>query len=322
MEMAPFKLLAIDDSSHTLLLVDGPTGEIVSEMAYNIDYTPISLVVTPDYSKAYMPAVSTLGKGALFAINLKSKSLYCLPIELPHPMQFTLAPDSHTAYFAAPNGFIYCLDTTTLTLSKVGQSVSENFTCVGLVADNEKIYSAWESDIGGVVAVFDHSGRLLDEHLVNGIPTNIIADKRGLVSVPFTTAGAGSEGIVVFGGLRSGLPASLTIQCPACTKGHRAYPCYAAVTPDQRSVYIVNEDSGSVTVADLLNATAVDCFSIGQSISSLHILPDSRFALASSNMFGNLALIDLVNGRLLSFTESQREILSCIAVLPELPTNS
>ena len=317
MEMAPFKLLAIDVSSHTLLLVDGPTGEVLSEMAYNIEFTPISLVITADFSKAYMPAVSSDGKGALFAVNLNSKSLYRLPIELPHPMQFALAPDSKTAYFAAPNGFIYALDTATLTLVTIGQSDADNFTCVGLVADNEKIYSAWESDTGGVVAVFDHSGKLIDELLIKGIPTNIVADKKGIVAVPFTSVGESGEGIVVFGGLRSGLPASLTIQCPACTKGHRAYPCYAAVAPDQRSVYIVNEDSSSVTVADLVNAVAVDCFSVGRSISALHILPDSRFALASSNMFGNLALIDLVNGRLLSFTESQREILSCIIILPE-----
>jgi len=88
-----------------------------------------------------------------------------------------------------------------------------------------------------------------------------------------------------------------------------------AVAPDGNTAYVVNEDSGSITVVDLSTTDITGHISIGRSISNLTILPDCRFAVATSNMFADLALIDLVNERLLSVTASTHEILSPIIIL-------
>lgn len=318
MDIVPFNLLVLEASSHTLLLIDGPSGEALAKMAYPPQYTPTGLAVTSDLSKAYIPAVGVDGTGALFAANLKTYSLYRLPLELPHPMQFTLAPDDITVYFTAPDGVLYILNTISLTLTSCGQAGNDTCTCVGLAANAENIYSAWELEAGGIIATFSLEGRLTGEYPIQGLPTNIVYDKTGLVMVPFTSDGASGEGLFVFREQKNKPPAVLTIQCPVCAQGNRVYPCHAAAAPDGQTAYVVNEDSGSVTIFDLINAVVVDYFSIGRSISTINLLPDSRFAVASSNMFGNLVLLDLVNGRPLSFTEDGIEILSPITVLPTM----
>lgn len=315
-EMAPFNLLVLDASSHSLLLVDGLKGDALAKMAYPADYTPTGLAITSDLNKAYVPAVHRTGSGALFAANLRTNSFYRLPVQIPHPLQFALAPDNVTIYFTAPDGVLHILNTSTLELTVCGQAGNESCTCVGLAADSDNVYSAWEIDTGGVVATFNRSGQLTGEHQVEGIPTNIIYDQHGAVMIPFTSNGTCGEGLIIFRLQKNAPPSVITIQCPACVQSNGAYPCQAAVAPDGQTAYLVNEDSGSVTIVDVINSVIVDHFSIGRSISALTILPDSRFAVASSNMFSDLSLIDLVNGRLLSFTENSHEILTPIAVLP------
>lgn len=316
MEMAPFNLLVLDASRHNLLLVDGLKGDALAKMAYPAEYTPTGLAIASDMSKAYIPAVHQTGSGALFAANLKTYSLYRLPVEIPQPLQFSLAPDNTTIYLTAPDGILYILNASTLELTACGQAGNESCTCVGLAADTNDVYSAWEIDNGGVVAIFNRSGKLLDEHHVEGIPTNIIYDKNGAIMIPFTSNGTSGEGLFIFRLQKDGPPSVVSVQCPTCVQSNGAYPCQVAVAPDGQTAYLVNEDSGSITIVDIINSAIVDHFSIGRSISALTILPDSRFAVASSNMFSDLSLIDLVNGRLLSFTENNREILTPIAVLP------
>lgn len=316
MDIVPFYLLVLEASSHTLLLLDGPKGEALAAMPYSAQYTPTGLAVTSDLSKAYIPAVGLDGTGALFAANLKNHSLYRLPLVMPHPMQFVLAPDDITAYFTAPDGALYKLNTVTLKLASCGQAGTETCTCVGLAANTEYIYSAWELESGGVIAVFSPDGKLTGEYPINGLPTNIIYDKSGIVMVPFTSDGTSGEGLFVFREQKDSPPSILAIQCPACAKGNRVYPCHAVASPDGQTAYVVNEDSGTITIFDLANATVLDYFSVGRSISTINLLPDSRFAVTSSNMFGDIALIDLVNGRLLALSEGSRDILSAITVLP------
>jgi hypothetical protein len=172
--MAPFNLLVIDASSHSLLLIDALTGQALSKMPYPADYSPIGLAVTSDLSKAYLPAVHQNNGGALFAVNLKACSLYQLPIKIPHPLQFALAPDDITVYFTAADDILYSLDITTLKLTLCGQASNRTCSCVGLAVSAENIYSAWEIDNGGIIAILDRDGKLADEYPVSGIPTNII----------------------------------------------------------------------------------------------------------------------------------------------------
>lgn len=317
MEMVPFNLLVLDAASHALLLVDGLSGQALSKMAYPAEYTPTGLAVTGDKNKAYIPAVHKNGSGALFTANLKANSFYRLPIDIPHPMQFALSPDDITIYFTGPDSILYMLDTTTLNLAVCGQAAAQTCICVGLAINTDFVYSAWETDTGGVIAIFDHNGKLQHEYRVQGIPTNIIVDTSNeTILIPFTASETSGEGLIVMRKQKNGSPAVLAIQCPVCARSNGAYPCQAAIAPDGQTAYIVNEDSGSVTIVDLTQAAVVDHFNVGRSISTLNILPDTRFAVASSNMFGDLALIDLVNGRLISFTENNQDILSPIAVLP------
>lgn len=316
MEMTPFNLLVIDVSSHALLLIDALTGQALSKMPYPPEYMPVGLAVTSDLGKAYLPAVDQSSGGAVFAVNLKACSLYQLPIKLPHPLQFALAPDNNTVYFTAPDGILYSLDTTALKLTTCGQAANQACTCIGLAVSSENVYSAWESDNSGVIAVFSQNGELTNEYPVSGIPTNIVYDKSGVIMVPFTSNGTYGEGLFIVRIHENCPPTILTIQCPACANSNGAYPCQATLAPDGQTAYVVNEDSGSVTIIDLTTGTVVDHFSVGRSISTLTVLPDAHFGVASSNMFGDLALIDLVNGRLLSFTTDNHEFLSSIAVLP------
>lgn len=314
-EMAPYKLLAIDASSHSLLMVDGPSGEILCEIAYPAKYSPTSLAITADRTKAFIPVVEPDGAGALFAVNLAAQSLYRLPVVLPHPAQFALSPEGTSAYLADTEGAIYSLDIALLSLKRWGQC--DNSTCIGLAAVPDGICSAWEERSGGIIAVFSSEGKLLRETSILGIPTNISIDQSGRIIVPFTASKISGEGLAVLDYKKNGgIPAIATIQCPSCSLGHRAYPCYAALSPDGCTAYVVNEDSGSISVIDVNNARPLDWFTVGRSISSLHILPDSRFALASSNMFCDLCLIDLVNGRLLTYTDTARDILCHIIVMP------
>lgn len=314
MDWAPYKMLMIDATAHALLLVDGVNNEVLAEMAYPDLFIPTTLSISPDAAKAYLPAAGKNGSGALFIANLHNFSLYQLPIELPHPTQFTLAPNSETAYLVDPGGVLYALDTVAMSLTKLGSP--DNASCVGITADAQAVYTAWEHKNSGSIAIFDNQGRLIKEHAVSGIPTNISLNNNRIL-VPFTASTFTGEGLAIFDQNKQddSIPAVITIQCPARTHGLKAYPCSVAVAPDGKTAYVVNEDSGSITVVDLSTSDITGHISIGRSISNLTILPDCRFAVATSNMFADLALIDLVNERLLSVTASTHEILSPIVIL-------
>ncbi|BBB90698.1 MAG TPA: hypothetical protein PKA28_09630 [Methylomusa anaerophila] len=314
-----YKLLVIDGASHTLLAVDGPSGKILHELSFPPDYTPTDIAVNIECTRAYLPAASTSGNNVIFAVDLKDYSLSRLSISIPYPAQFTLSPDNDytAAYLTDPAGTLYRLDLKTMTLAGLG-TPGTKASCVGLATDNTALYSAWEHESGGTVAVFSLQGRLVWQRDVAGIPTNIILDSGRCLLVPFTNTAFTGEGVVLFNIARKNLttPTVITVQCPSCPSGLAAYPCHAAVPPDGKTAYIASEDSSSVIVLDLASARIIDRFVIGRSISRLYLIPDSHLAIASSNLFGDLCCIDLNCGELLSVTATNRQLLSYIAVLP------
>lgn len=323
MEILSYQLLVIDDTSHALLLVDGKQGEILAEMAYPSEYTPTELVLTLDQTKAYMPAIGTSGKGALWVANLEQQSIYRLPIELPPPTQFTLSPEGTCAYIADPNGGLYALSLSTLSLKSWGNPAEAS--CVGLVANHIAIYSVWEHDNQGSLAIFDATGQLLHEHPILGIPTNVILDVNNHILVPFTSASFKKEGIMIFTLTEPSdiLPAGITSQCclyPKDLKPPAAYPSHIATWPTESIAYVVNEESASITVIDIPTTTILRDIEVGHSISCLHILPGGTLGIATSHTLGNLSIIDLENGRLLSVTNTKRELLGYIAIIPDLRT--
>lgn len=319
MDSLPYQLLVLDDTTHALLLVDSPNGEIIAEMPYPAGLTPTELILAPDLTKVYIPVVGKGGSGALLVANLTQRSIYRLPMKLPQPIQFTLAPNGLCAYLADLSGTLYALDIPTMSLTKWGNPAKS--ACVGLAADQNAVYSVWEHGDQGSLAVFSHNGQLLNEHTLPGIPTNIILDVCGHIFVPFTTSNFTIEGIMCFNRIIND-DQTLTVmtaqRCiyPYSTSPSAAYPSHVATWPAENLAYVVNEESASITVIDSNTAAIIRHIEIDRSISCLHILPGGEFGIATSHIFADLSMIDLRNGRLLSTTDTKRELLGYIAVLP------
>ncbi|MBP2627444.1 MAG: hypothetical protein H6Q68_2155 [Firmicutes bacterium] len=320
MECLPYQLLVIDDTTHSLLLVDSPNGEIIVEMPYPSGFTPTELFITPDLTKAYMPAIGKGGNGALLVANLAQRSIYRLPIKLPQPIQFTLSPDGTCAYLSDPDGTLYALNIPNMSLKSLGNPAKA--TCVGLAADQNTVYSVWELKDQGSLAVFNLNGQLINEHTLPGIPTNITLDACGHIFIPFTTTNFTIEGIICFNKTLNddNTPAIIAAErCiyPYSTSPSAAYPSHVATWPDEHLAYVVNEESSSITVIDSNTAAIIRHIELGRSISCLHILPGGEFGIATSHIFADLSMIDLRNGRLLATTNTKRELLAYIAVIPK-----
>lgn len=319
MEILPYQLLVLDDTSHALLLIDGPTGKILSEMPYQAGFIPTELALSADSTKAYIPVVGAKDNGAILVANLTQKSIYRLPIKIPQPTQFTLSPDSLHAYFSDPDGILYALDIQTMSLKCWGTPAKA--ACVGLAADHNGVYSVWEHNDQGSLAMFSLSGQLLSEHTIPGIPTNITLDACGHIYIPFTTTKFTVEGIIFFNEIteEDHTPGIINAQrCiyPYSTSPSAAYPSHVATWPADHLAYVVNEENASITVIDSNTAAIIRHIEIGRSISCLHILPGGQFGIATSHIFADLCMIDLVNGRLLSTTDTNREILGYVAIMP------
>lgn len=308
--------MAIDATTHAVILADGPSGEILTELSFAPEITPTELAVTPDNTKAYLPCTSTNGNNSILVVNLTSLSLYGLPLTIPYPAQFVLAENSPTtAYLAEPCGNLHRLDLATISSELIG-SPAAKASCVGLAANEKSIFTAWEHNAGGTVMELSISGTIVWQYDMAGIPTNIILAGNRLI-VPFTNTAFTGEGAVLFNlNKKPSSPTVITIQCPSCPSGLAAYPCHAAVTADNQTAYIVNEDGASIFVIDLESAQIIDRLNIGRSLSRLYLIPDSQLAIGTSNLFADLSLIDLTGGPLLAVTNTKRQLLSNIAILP------
>lgn len=318
MDILPYRLLVIDDTTHALLLVDNPNGEIIAEMPYPPEYTPTELVLAPDQTKAYLPAVGKNGSGALFIGNLAQRSIYRLPLKIPAPIQFTLSPDGTYAYLSDPNGMLYSLDIAAMSLKSWGTPVKAG--CVGLAADHNAVYSVWEHSDQGSLAVFNHQGQFINEYTLAGIPTNITLDHHGHIFIPFTTTHFTIEGVMCFNrGTQDDIPTVITAErCiyPYSTSPSAAYPSHVATYSEEMIAYVVNEENSSITVIDSHTAAILRHIELERSISCLHILPGGQFGIATSHIFCDLSMIDLRNGRLLSTTNTKRELLGYLAIIP------
>lgn len=322
MEDLDFNILAIDALHKTVFCASGITGEIIWETPYPAAYTITELTIDRSTLKVYLPAVDSTGHGALFIIDLADRALQKMPLELPHPLQFALLPEKQTAYLVDAENTLHAIDLAALSITAWGSPLGEEIACVGLEANSLGLYTAWEQGPSGVALAFDFQGNLLYQQELPGIPTNIILGSDGQILIPFTTVNYTKEGIILIKQNRDpadeNTPAVITTKCCLCSNTaspYAIYPSHAAIAPDGHTSYIVNEESASLTVFDLTTATITGHIQIGRSISYLHILPGGKFGLASSHMFADLCLIDLVNGRLLSTTNSAREILGYIAVI-------
>jgi len=313
-----YRFIVLDDTTHSLLLVDGPTGDIIAEIPYPPECTPTELTLTPNLAKVYIPATNKQGDGVLFVASLAEKSIYRLPITMPQPIQFALSPDATCAYIADPDGGLYMLEFATMSLKNLGNRT--NSSCVGLVADSTALYSVWEGE-SGILAVHTATGEFLSEHILTGIPTNITLDACGHIFIPFTTTNFTIEGILFFNRIMTDnqTPAVVaTHRCiyPYSTSPSAAYPSHVATWKDEPIAYVVNEENASITVINSQTAAIIRHIEIGRSISCLHILPGGQFGIATSHILSDLCLIDLQNSRLLSTTDTKRQLLGYIGIIP------
>lgn len=314
METGPFKLLVIDALSHAVLLADGPSGEILTELPLPRGFSAVDLTVSTDFQAAYISLGSNDGTGSLRLLNLKSHTLDSSSPLIPYPANFCLAPAGETVYLADRSGALYALALSTSSLTAWNKPAGTG-RCAGLVSDGEELYGVWESAVGGVLASFDRQGNIIAEHAIGGVPTNLILD-RGRLFVPFTASAFSGEGVCFLTPKQNdGLCAVVTLQCSRCSAFAKAYPVHVAVDPAGKVAYVACEDNATIAVIDIASARVLDSIPLGRSVSRLTLLPDCRFAVASSNMFANLCLVDLVNKRPISFTATRREILSPLAVI-------
>lgn len=315
METLPYKLLVVDTEISTVLLTDGESGEIIREWPFPGEYCPVDIQLTADSAIAYIPTINRHGRGTLFSIALPAGELTPLPIDLPAIERFAAGPQLGQAVVVSREGALFLLDINRCHLTSFGCS-GEPTACVGVATDTSAVYTVWQHEGNGVLAVFSLDGQLRNERFLPGLPTNL-SQSRQYLYIPFTTAAAGEEGLFL-------LPKEWTEAAPTMIPLHhcpdeasfRIYPCHVAVTPDETTAYVVHEDSANVSVIDVTNARVSGYIPVGRSLSCLTLLPDSQFAVAGSFMFADLSLIDLVNRRLLSLTDSERELFGQVAVLP------
>jgi hypothetical protein len=315
MEILPYKLLVADTENTALLLINGADGEILREWPLPPEFTPIDVCLASGADCAYIPAVNAQDRGALFILRL-DEDLSQLPLNLPAIERFAVGPLSHQAVLATRDGSLFLLDISQRSLSLFGRCGAPT-SCVGLATDQDLVYTVWQQDGNGVLATLSSAGELIDEQLLPGLPTNLSLSENYLY-IPYTANESGDEGVLLLKkGHLGAAPAVIPLNhCPTATS-FRIYPCYAAITPDEATAYIVHEDSTNISVIDIASATVSGYIPVGRSISFLALLPNAQFAVAGSFMFADLSLIDLVNRRLLSMTDnSEREVFGQIAVIP------
>lgn len=309
MEWRLCKIIVIDLLKKMLLFVNQETAAIFAQIKYPEHEIPIALEYNHEQQKAYL-VTKHEEKGSLFIINFVNPILYRLPIEFPAPLQCTITPTFNSVYFIDATSTLYCLDMTTLKLTPIAQP--DNASCVGIAFANDKVYTAWETKEKGNIAIFKTTGEFLAEYPLEGIPTNICIYQEKIF-VPFTESHIYGEGLAIF--TEGNLPIYLSFQSPEFVKALHAYPCNITIDPTNNTAYIINEDSSSLTIIDLASNSITGSFSIGRSITNLYLLPNPNFAIATSNMFADLSIIDLVNQRLLSMSNDDCEFANMLIVL-------
>lgn len=316
MDSMPYKLLVVDMENSAVLLTAGENGEILSEWSFPREYIPLDIKLSCNGQFAYIPAMSKEDRGILFSLDLVTGEFTRLPLDLPAIERFAVGPKPGQGILATRDGALFSLDITGRKLSLFGRSGTPT-ACVGLATDAEAVYTAWQHEGNGILAVFAPTGELIAERFLPGLPTNLAVSSH-YVFIPFTAAEAGDEGLLTFEKrtLSDSQPNVITLHhCPDKAT-FRIYPCYVAITPDESTAYVVDEDSANISVIDMQEAAVSGYIPVGRSLSCLTLLPDSHFAVAGSNMFADLSLIDLVNRRLLSLTDSDRELFGQVAVIP------
>lgn len=298
-------LVLIDMTDHALVLVSLATGQILHRISLPLDRQPLALLATKN-GRIYLFANGRTNS-ALYLLSDTQERLICLAHALPLADHVSLSPNGTTLYLACARR-IYRFDFTAIKLTSFADTSAP---CL-LGADNDRLYSARPTTDGTLFCHYAPDGTLLNSYLLSGTVTTLHLQD-DTCYLPFVQSHLHGEGLYRIC-LSADPPSVATI--PVQEYGKRAlsaYP-YSVLLADD-IIYLACESAATITRIDARTNQIIDCICLGRSISNLYALPDSRFALATSNMFADLVVVDLVNCRLLTLSICPHELFHHLLVL-------
>lgn len=300
-------LVLFDMTDHALVCVELPHGHILHRARLACDEQPLALLI--DGCRIYLFANSRT-HGTLYTLSDDCDRLVRASGILPSAEQVCLSPDGTSLYLSSHSHRIYRF---LLSEGKLTSLISSDTACLALACQDDCLYTVRESPFGSIFACYDQSGTPLYEHLLSGVVTTLCL-KDDICYLPFVKSRLHGEGLYLF-------DLANTTEITTISLGTRAsptmsvYPYSVLTSPDV--IYLVCENGAAVTCIDAHTHRIEGSIFLGRSITRLYALPDSRFALATSNMFADLLLVDLVNRRLLTLSLCSHELFHQLIVLPQ-----
>lgn len=304
MLLPPCRLVVFDCTDSALLSIEGTSGCVLSRFSIPPVYRPLALFST-DTGIFFLAN----GKADCVVYTLKDGSWSRLLTTLPPMTAVCPCAIGNDLYLASTRHTLYHLTCDSGKLSSLG---SAPHTCRALVKGTH-LASVWEITEGSICALHNDDGTVIFEHRLDGtIPTATMAGDTLLL--PFTDGKEHGEGLHL---LPTDTPSSsittVSLKTPSM-RGLSADPY--SVLPIGDTLCLISESSGTITKIDHRTGEIIDSYSLGRSISNLYLLPDERFAIATSNMFADLSLVDLVNEKLLSISICKHELFHQVVILP------
>jgi DNA-binding beta-propeller fold protein YncE len=316
----PYQMLLFDGAAHKIIHIDGSNGSIIAEVGYPPDIEPVD-TATFDDKIIYILAINeTTNKGIIFQYLANErklspdKKLRPLPIPDISPLQIAIDDKKSRLIIACEDGSLYIWQNHALSL--LGHT-QQGAICVGIQIVGDYIYTIWEHEQGGIIALLNEQGLLLDEFFLPGIPTHLAVTATGLLLVSYTCTLFTGEGLALLetSDAKLACPKAIPFNCPF--QPIKTYPTFIAISPTENTAYVIHEDGGFISKIDLTEKKLAATWLISHSISSLHFLPDDRFAIGPSFKFADLTLIDINAGEAVSITNSpERRLLGLMRILP------
>lgn len=298
-------LVLIDMTDHALVLVSLATGQILHHISLPTDLHPLALFASKD-GRIYLLANSRTSS-TLYLLSDTHERLICLANTLPLTDHVCLSPNGSTLYLACTRR-IYRFESN---IAKLTSFAETGASCL-LAADNDRLYSTQPTTGGTLFRYYATDGTLLNSHLLSGTVTTLHLQD-DTCYLPFVQSHLHGEGLYR---ISPHADTASIATIPIQEYGKRAlsaYPYSVLITDD--IIYLTCESAATITRIDARTNQIIDCICLGRSISNLYALPDSRFALATSNMFADLVVIDLVNCRLLTLSICPNELFHHLLVL-------
>lgn len=304
MLLPPCRLAVFDCTDNALLLLHAASGDVLARRPLPHTHRPLALCSA---RRGVFFFANGRADGSVY--ELRQNTWARRPVTLPTMTAVCPARDENACYLASARGTLYRLDFASQKLTALGSSP---YLCRALVC-GDHLASVWETEDGTVCAIHNRDGTLLSEHRLDG--TTATATMAGAsILCPFTNGKECGEGLHI---IKTDAP------FPTVTTVSLKAPSMRGITADPYSVLaigdtlcLIGESTGTITKLNGRTGDITGSYTLGRSISHLYLLPDERFAIATSNMFADLSLVDLVNEKLLSISICSHELFHQLAILP------